>query len=314
MAETNAHPNEASEKPHYARLPERGVIRLSGPDVIGFLQGLITNDVAKVSPAQTIYAALLTPQGKYLFDFIIAAVDNETLLLDTKRERIPDLLKRLTLYKLRAKVELADVSDDYIVGARFGDPEPLRGLTEPGACTAIDGGLLYADPRLTALGHRLLVGRDKADAAERELGAEITTPDAYTAFRIHLGVPESGLDLLPEKSFILESNFDELHGVNHKKGCYIGQEVTSRTKRKAQLRKRLLSLTINASNTAPGTPILAGDVEVGTVTSTAQSAGIGLIRLDRAQQAKDAGTPLTANGAAVSVTPPPWIDLDDWTL
>lgn len=314
MTETDTQPEETSDKPRYTRLPERGVIRLSGPEAKEFLQGLITNDVAKASPTQTLYAALLTPQGKYLFDFILAALDDNTLLLDTDRNRIDDLVKRLTLYKLRAKVELADVSDDYVVGALFGGTTPVQNLSEPGACATLEGGIIYADPRLTALGHRLLVAREKADAAEHKLEAEASAPDAYATFRIHLGVPESGHDLLPEKSFLLESNFDELHGVDHKKGCYIGQEVTSRTKRKAQLRKRLLPLTIDAPDTAPGTPILAGDVEVGTVTSTAQSAGIGLIRLDRAQQAQDAGTPLTANGAAVSVTPPPWIDLGDWTL
>jgi len=302
--------------PSFTVLPARGVVSLSGPDTREFLQGLITSDMQSVAPSKTRYAALLTPQGKFLFDFFVCERDS-TFLLECERSRAADLLKRLTLYKLRAKVELADVSADYAVCALFAEDLSqgrFEGIQQPGDTIPFQDGLCFADPRHPRLGYRFILPADRLDAATTALGMTPGYPDRYDAFRIELGIPEGGRDIVPDKSFILESNFDELHGVDHKKGCYIGQEVTSRTKRKASLRKRILPVRVFGEMPGPGTPIEAGGAEVGTLLSAQGNAALALIRLDRAQKALENEADLIAAGSAVAIEPPDWIDVSDWRL
>src|SRR5262249_21769499 len=208
----------------YALLEARGVLEISGADRVAFLQGLVSNDVRKVGPHRAIYAALLTPQGKYLHDFFLVE-RGETILLEGERGRLPDLLRRLSMFKLRAKVALADVSDRFSVAAAFGDAASARlGLAaEPGAAVPFGDGIAYMDPRLVELGARLLVPRSDGLRALEAAGISRAEPADYDRLRLSLGIPDGSRDLMIEKAILLEAGFEELNGVDWDKGCYMGQ-------------------------------------------------------------------------------------------
>jgi len=287
-------------------LSDRGVLGVSGPEARPFLQGLITNDVNRVNPARAIYAALLTPQGKYLFDFLIADDGTGGLLLDTDRARLPELAKRLAFYKLRSKVEIADRSDRLKVTALIGDGAPARAKLSPGAGNARrrDDAMIFVDPRLTKLGVRMI---HPVDAPAPFAGDSAGTLDDYEALRLELGVPEGGRDVLVDKSFILESNFEELNAVDFTKGCYIGQELTARTKHRGTIRKRLFRVDVAGDLPPAGTPIMAGDAEIGELRSGRGHMAIALIRTDRLEEAADKGDALVAGGTPVTATKPDWV-------
>ncbi len=257
-----------------AELTDRAVIALSGPETREFLQGLVTNDVKRVAPGQLTYAALLTPQGKILFDFFIAEGE-DGLLLDCRREARDALVKRLSLYKLRAKVEIK-ARDDLAV---FAGPDAA-----------------LADPRLAALGRRTI-----APKAAAPLGAE-----DYLSRRLGLGIPE-GADFGSDRMFALDAGLDELHAVSFDKGCYVGQELTARMKHRGTARKRLLPVTTKDGNPLPArdVPVTAGGQEIGVIASGYGARGFALIRLDRLAEASDAH--LEAGGEAVDVTKPAWL-------
>ena len=246
-----------------SKLEDRGVIRITGDDARDFLQGLISNDINNVQPDRTIYAALLTPQGKYLFDFFVAE-HNGALLFETERARIPDLIKRLKLYKLRAKADLEDISEDWRVVAVWGEnaAETLAIPNDAGSTVPHGQGIAFVDPRLAAAGLRVLLprGDDLPDFTE-------STADAYDSHRLALGLPDGSRDLILEKSILLESGFDELHGVDWNKGCYMGQELTARTKYRGLIKKRLVPISIDGPLPEPGTLVTAGDKTVGEVRS-----------------------------------------------
>ncbi len=293
-------------------LSDRALLRIAGEDARSFLQGLITNDVQKVTEASGIYAGLLTPQGKFLFDFFLVP-DGDGLLLDCEAARAEILLKRLTMYRLRAKATLEDISADHRVWAVFGADAPAAigqdGPMERGQVRTQDGRTVMADPRHEAMGLRIIVkGQDRPLPDHPETGLE-----DYARHRIALGVPQGGIDILPDKSFLLESNFEELGGVDFKKGCYIGQELTARTKHRSGTRKRILPLDLDGAVPEPGTPVTADTREIGTVTSgVATGTGaraLALIRLDRLADAQEAGHGLTIAGAPASLDVPDWLKI-----
>jgi len=293
-------------------LEDRGVIEISGPEAFDFLQGLISNDMRKVTSEQTIYAALLTPQGKFLFDFFISRW-NDSFLVETRTEAIADLLKKLKLYKLRADVTIEDKSSDYQVAAAIGSlPDALKpsGIETRGATWTVSNGLAYLDPRLQTMGARLILERGHAEKTIKNWGLEVLGSDSFTLHRLALGVPEGGVDIIPEKAFLLESNFDEMDGVDHQKGCYIGQETTSRTKRRGSVRRRILPVNFNGQAEPPGTTITAGDMEIGSVLSGAETRALASIRLDRWQKAKDSGDTIKANDNAISIDVPEWVEIE----
>src|SRR6185437_12435236 len=239
--------------PSFAPLTDRGVLEVAGADRVAFLQGLVSNDVAKAAAGTPVYAALLTAQGKYLHDFFVVAL-GEALFLDCERARLGDLQRRLSLYKLRSKVTLADAGARFVVAAAWGDEALTKLSVAAGAAKPFASGVAYGDPRLPALGARFLI------PAARE--AEIATAGfaradaaAYDRHRLALGVPDGSRDLEIEKSILLENGFEELNGVDFAKGCYMGQELTARTKYRALIRKRLVPVTIDGPMPAPGTPV-----------------------------------------------------------
>jgi folate-binding protein YgfZ len=284
-----------------ALLPDRGVVHVTGEDVGKFLQGLVSNDVsgpASVQPKTVpvaVHAGLLSPQGKILFEFLVVGLGSG-LLLETARERIPDLIKRLATYKLRAKVAIEDASDTFAVAAVWGgDFAPSFNATQ------------FADPRLAALGMRWLVPRpllDRLIEGRVQAGEAVRASEAeYHAHRIALGVPEGGKDYALGDTFPHEANFDLLGGVSFTKGCFVGQEVVSRMQHRGGARKRIVIVEADAP-LQPGAQIAAGAATIGTIGSVAGRRGLALVRLDRAEEAKGKGVPLTAAGATLEVRLP----------
>jgi len=291
----------------YAELPGRGVLEVAGADRVAFLQGLVSNDVAKVSAERAIFAALLTAQGRYLFDFFILGA-GDTLVLETEAARIADLQRRLGLYKLRSKVAITDASSRFAVAVGFGDEAlPALGLASPGAAEAFAGGMAFADPRLAQLGARLILPRGGNAYVVLE-GAGFAPADAerYDRYRLALGVPDGSRDLGVEKALLLESGFDELNGIDWQKGCYMGQELTARMKYRALVKKRLLPVELDGPLPAPGTPILLNGAEAGEVHSGRDRLALALLRLD-SLAAAESGAKLLAGGTRLTPSRPAWV-------
>jgi folate-binding protein YgfZ len=291
-------------------LPDRGILRVAGDDRHDFLQGLISNDVGLLSPDRALYAALLTPQGKYLFDFLLYERDGE-ILIDAELGRLPALLQRLTMYRLRSRVALADATAAHAVIAAFGgDAVPALGLPDtPGAVRAEGAALLAVDPRLAQLGVRAVVPRDDVQAF---LAAHGLTPAPFAAYdrhRLALGVPDGSRDLVIEKSILLESGFEELHGVSFTKGCFVGQELTARTKHRGLIKKRLVPVRVSGPLPEPGTPVTRGGRDAGEMRSGSGEDGLALLRLEQLTAKAAGASPLQAGDAVLSPVLPPWLSL-----
>lgn len=286
-----------------AMLPGRGFIQVSGAEAEPFLQGLVSNDVSKVAADRAIYAALLTAQGKFLHDFFITA-DGDGFLLDCEAERRADLFTRLKRFRLRSKVDLADVTAQRTTAAAWGDGalEALGLNREPGAAVALGGGgLAYADPRHRSLGARLLMpAADGGGAMPAGFGA--AGFNEYESLRLSLGIPSGPAELPVERAFLLESGFDELNGIDWQKGCYVGQEVTARTKYRGLLRRRLAPVTIDGAPADGETRIMADGRDVGELRAHAGGQGLALLKLETIAS----GQPLTCGGAAVTAHVPDW--------
>jgi hypothetical protein len=293
----------------YVALPERGVIALHGADRVAFLQGLISRDLEQITADRAGYGALLTPQGKFLFDFMILRTAG-ALLLDAERARLPDLLRRLTMYRLRAKVDLEDASGRYAVAAVLGDDVARRFELEdrPGACRPLGEGFVFIDPRLTRLGVRALLPPATLGPTLQALGFVPIEPEAYERVRITAGVPDGSRDLLTERSTLLESGFEELNGVDFAKGCFVGQELTARMKYRGLVRKRLLPVVLKGPRPEPGTIIRLGEREAGEMRSSIDGRGLALLRLDRIAEADQASTPLSAGATEVMPVKPDWVN------
>ncbi len=283
-------------QPTFVTLKERGVISVAGADARSFLQGLISQDVEKVDSDTAAYGALLTPQGKFLYDFCIAA-RGAALLLDCEAAGAADLRTRLSRYKLRAKVTIDDVSADHNVIAAFGaDTSTLCGLADRlGATRQLDGGMLFVDPRRLGLGCRAIGSRDQSLAFFTDAGFVPGAAADYDSHRLALGIPDGGRDMEREKATLLESDFEALNGVDWDKGCYMGQELTARTKYRGLVKKRLMPVQVDGPLPPHGTPILAADKPVGTIRSGRGNRAMALLRLE----ALEAGTPLHAGEAII---------------
>ncbi|MEQ9325811.1 MAG: folate-binding protein [Rhodospirillales bacterium] len=287
-----------------ATLGDRGIIRIEGADRHAFLQGLVSNDVTKATAARAIYAALLTPQGKFLHDFFIAA-SGDTLLIDCEGERREDLFRRLRLYRLRSKVDLADVTADYRVQVAFGgDCAAAFGLGgDAGAAREAEGGAIFTDPRFAAAGCRAILPAGAAMEALADGPVEPADPVAYDDWRLALGLPDGSRDMLVDKATLLESGFEDLNGVDFDKGCYMGQELTARTKYRGLVKKKLMPVRLSGAAPEAGTPVMSGDREVGEIRSSRGDRAIALIRLDALEEA-DAS--LTVDGSEILPETAPW--------
>ena len=317
-----------------ALLPDRGVVKVAGDDAGNFLHGLVSADVLELTAGQARFCALLTPQGKIIVDFIVVAAPASHgggFLLDVPRTLTATLVQKLNLYKLRSRVMIEDLSETLAVVAawdgapppypplRAGEgssmfPPPLAGegssmFPPPLAGEGREGvGLAYADPRLPALGLRLMVPPHLAAAAAAELGAELVAASAYEAHRIALGIPSGGLDFGYNDAFPHEADMDQLGGVDFTKGCYVGQEVVSRMEHRGIARTRTVPVRFDGDAApAAGAAVMAGERQVGTMGSAADGHGLALLRLDRVTDAVSAGLPLLAGGIAIHPVKPDWV-------
>jgi folate-binding protein YgfZ len=285
---------------------DRGVLAVDGPDSRSFLQGLVSNDVERVAGDRAIYAALLTPQGRYLHDFFIAAL-GDTLLIDAEAPRRDDLKRRLSMYKLRAKVTIADATDRYAVALIYGAAALDRlGLpAEPGQARPLGDGIVYVDPRLATLGARAVLPRGTALQTLVAAGLASGNPAEHDRLRLSLGVPDGSRDLPVEKAILLENGFDELHGIDWNKGCYVGQELTARTKYRGLVRKRLMPVEIAGPAPTPGTPLLLDGQEAGEMRNAADGIGLAMVRLESLEKLSPGGA-LTAGESRITPRKPGW--------
>jgi len=290
-----------------ALLPDRGVVRVAGPDAEKFLNGTITADLDQLAHQAAVHSALLTPQGKILFEFfVVKAPVADGFLLETGRELAEGLVKRLRMYVLRSQVRAEDVSGAFEVAAAWG-----------GTLPADDKLIVYADPRLAELGSRVLAPVPPGFAADARAipggpaaaDAEWVAAEAYHAHRIALAVPEAGMDFAMGDTFPHEADLDLLNGVSFTKGCFIGQEVVSRMKHRGTARKRVVPVKAEAPLRS-GSAVMAGEAEIGRIGSVAGTLGMALIRLDRAAEASAKGQALLADGVAVTLRKADWADFE----
>jgi folate-binding protein YgfZ len=274
-----------------AVLKDRGVVRVAGEDARRLLQGLVTNSMDRLEANSAIFAGLLSPQGKILFEFFIVRA-GDGYLLDTAREAIGELIKRLNFYKLRAKASFTDQSSERAVVAMWGAPAPTAEVPP--------GWVVYADPRLPELGLRALV------PTSAPLSGEVNAAEEdYHAHRIVLGVPQAGLDYALGDTFPHEALYDQLHGVDFTKGCYVGQEIVSRMEHRGTARKRIVPVS-SAGPLARGQQVTAGAATIGSIGSVSGDRALALLRLDRAAEASEKNEPITAGGSPLVIELPAW--------
>ena len=274
----------------FVSFPKRGLVCVSGPDAATLLDGLLTHNVATAGPNTCVYTAMLTPQGKFLFELFILAPEVGTYWIDVSDPAT--FAKRLSLYRLRSKVTIEDRSAAFVVGAVW------RNEALP------DAGVQYLDPRHSDLPQRFIAPRHDLNMDDDREGFV-----AYEQERLALGVPDLGADLLVEKDFILEGLMDEMGGVDFHKGCYVGQEMTSRMKRRTTVKTKLCRVRFEGPAPAFETPILADGWEVGRMRTGGNGLGLALIRFDRAQKALELGQDLRAGEQAISLEPPDWMEV-----
>jgi hypothetical protein len=305
------------------------VILVAGPDARNFLQGLLTNDVTKVGPESGVYAALLTPQGRVLHDMFLVAAPSPAgsdsaepggepagVWLDVEAARRDDLLARLARYRLRARVALEDLTDSHEVLALTGGAGVLEltggagaalGLSgTPGAARPVaGGGVAVVDPRLGALGVRLVVPRAARSRVLEATGAVVGAAESADRRRLALGVPDGSRDLEPERALPLENNLDALNAISWTKGCYVGQELTARMRYRGLVRRRLRPVQVDGPLPEPGTPILRGDQEVGELRSGRDGLALALLRLEVLAQLRPEALALPRPEALTEPAEPP---------
>jgi tRNA-modifying protein YgfZ len=280
-----------------ALLPDRGVVKVAGEPARNFLNGLLTADVGQVTPTRAAFAALLTPQGKIIADCIVAeapAEDGGGFFLDCPRALAKTLVDKLNFYKLRAKLVVEDLS------------EVLGVLAVWDGHAATEYGLVYADPRLPALGIRVMLPPHLAAEAAADLGADLVDAAEYEARRIAFGIPRGGLDFIYGDAFPHETDMEQLQGVDFAKGCYVGQEVVSRMEHRGSARTRIVPVAYEGFAPEAGAEVKAGDKSIGTFGSSANGRALAMLRLDRVADALAAGTPLVAGAVTLRLVKPDW--------
>jgi len=275
--------------PSFYTLNSRSVLEITGVDAHDFLQGLITNDITAVNADRAIYTALLTPQGKILFDFFISSPQPDIFWLECSRKHSADLVKRLTFYKLRADVTIKALSNDLKVTCIWGE----------GAKAALTG-FGYADPRTAQAGMRMIATSETTNITGNEVDLL-----AYTAHRVKLGLADSDADIGSSLRFAHECNLDMLNGVDFSKGCYVGQEVVSRMHHKQAARKRILPISSPQPLTT-GSAIMAEGKSIGEILTSTGPQALAVLRLDKADATIAAGKDLTVDGTTIRLNKPDW--------
>ena len=271
-------------------LADRGVVRVTGPDARGFLDRLVTCDLDRVTPGRPRFGALLSPQGKILVDFVIFEVpggEGAEFYLDCPQSSTADLVRRLTLYRLRAKISITDLGGSVAVAVGWDEPAPVATIG------------VAADPRLAALGWRAILPAASPPVEDSR--------SEYDRHRVSLGVPESGRDFVPGDAFPHEALMDQMAGVDFDKGCYVGQEVVSRMQHRGTARTRVVRLGFVDDAPPLGSALMAGQRSLGTLGSSAGKEALAILRLDRAADALAAGERVTAAGQTARFDKPDWV-------
>jgi folate-binding protein YgfZ len=247
-------------------LEDRGIIYINGADAEEFLQNMISNDINKVNEDNSCFASLLSPQGKFLFAFIIVK-HKSGYLIDCEKSQAEALFKQLSIYKLRSKVEIMNLSNEFVVAA-FNKVKFLKfkGAKDETGCTVkYREDPIILDPRNKDLGARLIINLEKLYLSLKKLELKVSPIDEYYQLSHKLGIAQKDMNKLQNKLFGIECNFEELNGIDFKKGCYIGQENTARIKLKNKLSKRLLPIQLISGKLTGGAPVYANDIEIGKV-------------------------------------------------
>lgn len=291
----------------YVVLNHRRVLRLGGKDARSFLQGLVTQDIESVTEDHSAWTAMLNAQGKYLFDFFVIA-EGEGLLLDCDATQADALQKLLGMYKLRADVTIENLQDSYHVVATLGDLTPLALPEHAGRTQRYHNGTIVAfvDARSAAMAARVIAPAGEAETWVLQRGYAQASVADYEIHRIGLCIPRAGIDNVPQKTLILENGFEELHGVSFEKGCYVGQEVTARTKHRASLHKLLYGVHGDAALPDAGTEIMLGERAVGEMRSSHGKRGLAVIRTEAVEKAAQNQGVLMAGGVTLAVQHPVW--------
>lgn len=275
------------------RLDDRAVVEVSGPDARSFIDRLVTCEIESIAAGEARYGALLTPQGKIIADFVIGVGPGaDILFLDTPAACAADLIRRLNLYRLRAKLAVADRSGTLRVVAGWGE-----------AAGPADAVARAPDPRRPELGWRAIV-----PVESRAPFGEAVDAEAYHRHRIGCGVPEALRDFQPGDAFPHEALMDQVGGVDFRKGCYVGQEVVSRMQHRGTARTRIVALRYDGDpGSHPGAEVTAGERVIGRASEAPGGSGLAMIRLDRAGEALAAGEPILAGGVPVRLAKPDWV-------
>ena len=291
---------------YFVKLDGRGVLAVSGEDRADFLQGLVSNDVHSISETFSIYAALLTPQGKFFCDFFMSNGQSE-FLLECDSKLLPELEKKLRMHKLRSKINIEDVSDQFDVFAGFGGSiHSVIGSTGgSGHTIKVSNGLMMVDPRLAAMGIRMILTKNTLPTIGNLKQCD---SNDYELLRITSGVPDGVQDMQFQKTILLEAGFDELNGINWEKGCYMGQELTARTKYRGLIKRRLIPVSVDGPLPEPGTFIMFGEKEAGEIRSGTGNAAMALMRLNILEEWSRLGGELTAGSSCVMPQKQSWMN------
>lgn len=270
-------------------LSDRGVVTATGADTATFLQRLVTNSVLNIPAGESRFAGLLSPQGKLMFDFFVIPAEGTEpgYHIECLRSQASDLVNRLNFHKLRAKIKIEDQSDKYSVAAVW-DKMPSAG----------DGLIIYRDMRSPRMGLRVIVPRDSSGAFG------VCDEAAYEAHRIAEGVPKGGPDFTYGEPIVQDVNLDWVNGVDFKKGCFVGQEVASRVHHRKSARKRIMKIHFNGPAPATGASVMAGETAIGEIGSIAGSEGLAMLRIDKLEDARSAGSAFKAGDSEVEIAVP----------
>lgn len=280
------------------RLTNRALLHVGGSDAETFLQGLITFDMERLKDRESGFGALLTPQGKLLFDFFVIPM-NDGYLLDTLSGAGADLMKRLSMYKLRANVSVADISENVSVLALLPSSDETEAPTLPGT--------VVMDPRHIGLGYRAYISETVIGAALADATLVIDETDSYVAKRIELGVPEAPLDYTYGDVFPHDINLDQMNAIGFEKGCFVGQEVVSRVKHRGTARRRIVLVSSTDELPETGTEITVEKKTIGTLGSVSTHVGLAAVRIDRVNDAMEDGHFIKAGPAQLTMALPDWV-------
>jgi folate-binding protein YgfZ len=279
-------------------LPDRSVVKFAGDDARAFLNSLFTANISTLTADESRYSALLTAQGKLIVDAFVSQAPTEKgegFYFDTPASQFQTFLGKMKGYNLRKKYVVEDLT------GKLG----IMAVWDGAATTAKYP--CHTDPRLAAIGQRIMLPPGEAAAVAAEIGAEFVPPEQFEAHRIALGIPRGDLDFVYGDAFPHEADMDQLHGIDFKKGCFVGQEVVQRMERRNTARTRVVSVTFDGAAPSAGAEVVAGEKSVGTIGSTVDGRGLALLRLDRAEDALAAGQPLKAGDVTLHLVKPDWV-------